>query len=95
MDNKTFKRKCKEWLRDVETISNVQWLLSKTKASDTVMIEARIRKKIIDGSFTLSQSFFVRCTTKDEERTIQTAVFAMNDKVVELVQDDSSIWKDN
>ena len=95
MDNKTFKNKCKEWLRDEETVSNVQWILGKTKEPETVMIEARIRKRIIDGSFTLSQSFFVRCSTKDNEKTIQTAVLAMNEKVVELVQDDSAIGKAN
>lgn len=95
MDNKTFKTKCKGWLRDVETVSNVQWILSKSREPDSVTVIARIRKKIIDGNFTLSQSFFVSSTTCDEESTIQTAVLATNEKVVELVQEDSALWKSN
>ena len=95
MDKTVFKNKCYEWLRDVTTVSGVQWILGKTKDADTVIIEARIRKKIIDGSFTLSQSFIVRCSTEDKEGTIHTAVLAVNEKVIELVQDDCAIWKAN
>lgn len=91
MDSIVYRLKRQKWLSEVETIANTRWTITKATEPDSVAITASVKKTIIDGDFTLSQTVCVRSITNDEENSIQTAVLAVNSKLVSIIQDDSNL----
>lgn len=89
MDNVAFQKKLLQWLKETDSLPNAIWTLTESQEPETVVITVYIKEFLFnEKQILLTRELTGSSITKKSDETIQTAVLALNEELINRIQHD-------